>query len=308
MDVTHQPETDTDTAVVNVTGLLSDTEYQARASLDSSFPDDETVVSGTFRTLPPGVTGLRVHDVKQTSAKVTVELSAANGSILYLIYAPICGVWSSLEEPVSTGQRSVEFTLENLMSGTEYEVRISYDSRLKDAVGEKLVPPGGCGSEEGKSTKGSVERQDHPGTGGVKSDGQGSVQKDDPVDFNELTFSTLPPSVVSVAVDDQTVSQAGATVTVTVKEPNGTAQVHIRYSTDRQLLRTGPPRPSPRPVPTHHQTRSGEDTSRLCPNRAHLQAAHVLRRRHPMTTPSRQPTRPRASTSPPIPPTRPSPP
>ena len=258
VDVTHQPETDTDTAVVNVTGLLSDTEYEARASLDSSFPDDETVVSGTFRTLPPGVTGLRVHDVKQTSAKVTVELSAANGSTLYLIYAPICGVWSSLEEPVSTGQRSVEFTLENLMSGTEYEVRISYDSRLKDAVGEKLVPSGGCGSEEGKSTKGSVERQDHPGTGGVKSDGQGSVQKDDPVDFNELTFSTLPPSVVSVAVDDQTVSQTGATVTVTVKEPNGTAQVHIRYSTDSNFP-NGSTETESKVVPTTTNS-NGEDT------------------------------------------------
>ena len=242
------PTTKTDTAILNLTGLMSDTEYEARASLDSSFPDDETVVSGTFRTLPPGVTGLRVHDVKQTSAKVTVELSAANESTLYLIYAPICGVWGSLEEPVSTGQGSVEFTLENLMSGTEYEVRISYDSRLKDVVGQQLVPPDGCGSGEGKSTKGSV----------VKGDGQGSVQKDDPVDFNELTFSTLPPSVVSVAVDDQTVSQTEATVTVTVKEPNGTAQVHIRYSTASNFP-SGSTETESKVVPTTTNT-NGEDT------------------------------------------------
>ncbi len=153
VDAGEIPTTKTDTAILNLKDFMSDTEYQARASLDSSFPDDETVESGTFRTLPPGVTGLRVHDVKQTSAKVTVELSAANESILYLIYAPICGVWGSLEEPVSTGQGSVEFTLENLMSGTEYEVRISYDSRLKDVVDQQLVPPDGCGSGEGKSTK-----------------------------------------------------------------------------------------------------------------------------------------------------------
>ena len=242
------PTTKTDTAILNLTGLMSDTEYEARASLDSSFPDDETVVSGTFRTLPPGVTGLRVHDVKQTSAKVTVELSAANESTLYLIYAPICGVWGSLEEPVSTGQGSVEFTLEYLMSGTEYEVRISYDSRLKDVVGQQLVPPDGCGSGEGKSTKGSM----------VKGDGQGSVQKDDPVDFNELTFSTLPPSVVSVAVDDQTVSQTEATVTVTVKEPNGTAQVHIRYSTASNFP-SGSTETESKVVPTTTNT-NGEDT------------------------------------------------
>ncbi len=92
----------------------------------------------------------------------------------------------------------------------------------------------------------------------VKSDGQGSVQKDDPVDFNELTFSTLPPSVVSVAVDDQTVSQTGATVTVTVKEPNGTAQVHIRYSTDSNFL-SGSTETESKVVPTTTNT-DGADT------------------------------------------------
>ena len=208
------PTTRTDTAIVNLTGLTSDTEYQARASLDSSFPEDETVVSGTFRTLPPGVTGLSVKDRTQTSATIVVELSAANGSTLYLIYRPVGGTWAGTQETVSQGQTSVEFPLTGLMSGTEYEVRISYDSRLLDQVGQNT--PKGLNPQQGKT---------------VKRDGQGSIAKDDPVDFNKLTFSTLPPSVVSVAVDDQTVSQTGATVTVTVKAPNGTAQVHIRYST-----------------------------------------------------------------------------
>ena len=84
------------------------------------------------------------------------------------------------------------------------------------------------------------------------------MQKDDPVDFNELTFSTLPPSVVSVAVDDQTVSQTGATVTVTVKEPNGTAQVHIRYSTESNFP-SGSTETESKVVPTTTNS-NGEDT------------------------------------------------
>ena len=138
-----------------------------------------------------------------------------NDSTLYLIYRPkVGGTWVGAEEAVEQGQESVEFLLTGLMSGTEYEVRISFDSRLL-----------GPGVEETSSSLNSESAK------AVKGDNEGSVPKDP--EFNQYTFQTLPPAVVGVAVDD--VSHTGASVVVTVDEPNGT-DVHIRYSTDRTFL------------------------------------------------------------------------
>ena len=242
------PTTTIDTAIVDLTGLTSDTEYEARASLDTTFPEDETETSNVFRTWPPGVEGLSVKDLRQTSATIVVDLSAANGSTLYLIYRPVGGTWAGTRQPVAEAQTSVEFPLTGLMSGTEYEVRISYDSRLQDLIGQNT--PRGLGSQSETTVKSRVQRS-------VPTN-QHSVPKSDPVDFNELQFSTLPPNVVSVAVDDQTVSQSGATVTVTVKEPNGTAELHIRYSTDSSFPNRSTETES-KVVPTTTNA-NGEDT------------------------------------------------
>ena len=243
------PTTKTDTAIVDLTGLTSDTEYEAQASLDSTFPEDETETSGVFRTWPPGVEGLSVKDLTQTSATIVVSLSAANGSTLYLIYRPVGGTWAGTQQPVAEGQMSVELPLTGLMSGTEYEVRISYDSRLHDLVGQS--EPKSLGSQSDTTVKSNDQRS-------VSKDDQGSVSKGDPLDFNELSFSTLPPSVVAVAIDDQTVSQSGATVTVTVKEPNGSSEVHIRYSTDSNFP-NGSTETESKVAPTTTNS-NGEDT------------------------------------------------
>lgn len=243
------PTTKIDTAIVDLTGLTSDTEYEARASLDSTFPDDETETSNAFRTWPPGVDGLSVKDVTQSGATIVVSLSAANGSILYLIYRPVGGTWAGAQQPVAERQTSVEFPLTGLMSGTEYEVRISYDSRLHDLVGQNT--PRSLGSRSTRTTRGvslrSVPRN------------QESETKDEPVSFNGLTFQTLPPSVVGVEVGDATVGQTEATVSVTVKEPNGTAQVHVRYSTDDTFPDTAATTKVAKVAPTTTNS-DGEDT------------------------------------------------
>ena len=243
------PTTKTDTAIVDLTGLTSDTEYEARASLDSTFPDDETETSNGFRTWPPGVDGLSVKDVTQSGATIVVALSAANGSTLYLIYRPVGGTWAGTQQPVAESQTSVEFPLTGLMSGTEYEVRISYDSRLHDLVGQNA--PRSLGSQSEKTSRSVNQRS-------VPKD-EGLVPKDDPVDFNGLTFQTLPPSVVGVEVGDTTVGQTEATVSVTVKEPNGSDQVHVRYSTDDTFPDTAATTKVSKVAPTTSNA-DGEDT------------------------------------------------
>ena len=279
------PTTKTDTAIVDLTGLTSDTEYEAQASLDSAFSEDATETSNVFRTWPPGVEGLSVKDLTQTSATIVVSLSAANGSTLYLIYRPVGGTWAGSQQPVAEGQTSVEFPLTGLISGTEYEVRISYDSRLHDLVGQSA--PRGLGSQ-------SENRG--------KSDRQRSVPRNTPLDFDQLLFSTLPPSVVGVAVEDSTVSQSGATVTVTVKEPNGTAEVHIRYSTDSNFP-NGSTETESKVVPTTTNS-DGEDTIDFVITPLDAGSTYYVEASYDSTFPTGTPPSP--PTSPRIPPARPS--
>lgn len=331
--VTHQPVTGGDTATVNITGLMSDAEYEGRVSLDNTFPDspvDATKISSRFRTLPPGVDRLWAKEVGQTTATIAVTMTLPIGqTTLYLIYGPVDGNWvGSIEQDLQNlqgdqnDQATVEFMLTGLTPGSEHEVRISYDPSLADAVGDPVssaesksggqsVPNSDTGvsvkEEEGvpfwklgfttnpgpavssidvldisggieitqtsatarvnvtnpdgttvvhirystdqafQITSTIVSDSDTPGTGDTYAEftlddlTSGTTYYveasfDDTFPTTDATksanFTTDPPSVVGVAVDGQTVSQTGATVTVTVNEPNGTADVHIRYSTD----------------------------------------------------------------------------
>ena len=228
VDITKRPTTRTDTAVVNVTvtGLTSDTEYEARASLNSSFPVEETVMSGTFGTWPPGVTDIELKNVTQTTATITVTLSAPNDdSTLYMVYGPENGTWAGTQQTLTSGQTSVDFGLENLVSGTTYDVRISYDARLLDLVGDPVRPqavPKNRGSTSNKALKNQNQGS------------SGEEEEEEEVEFTELSFTTEPPTVKAVAIDELKVSQDSATVAVTAQHPNGTF-VYIRYSTDQNF-------------------------------------------------------------------------
>ena len=74
---------------------------------------------------------------------------------------------------------------------------------------------------------------------GLKSDTEYRVEASFDSTFNSgvqfKLFTTKRPTVLSVVVDDSTISQAGATATVTIQEPNDTQQtVRLRYRPSTQ--------------------------------------------------------------------------
>ena len=74
---------------------------------------------------------------------------------------------------------------------------------------------------------------------GLKSDTEYKVEASFDSTFNSgvqfKLFTTKRPTVLSVVVDDSTISQAGATATVTIEEPNGKQQtVRLRYRPSTQ--------------------------------------------------------------------------
>ena len=74
---------------------------------------------------------------------------------------------------------------------------------------------------------------------GLKSDTEYRVEASFDSTFNSgvqfKLFTTKRPTVLSVVVDDSTISQAGATATVTIEEPNGKQQtVRLRYRPSTQ--------------------------------------------------------------------------
>ena len=74
---------------------------------------------------------------------------------------------------------------------------------------------------------------------GLKSDTEYRVEASFDSTFNSgvqfKMFTTKRPTVLSVVVDDSTISQAGATATVTIQEPNGKQQtVRLRYRPSTQ--------------------------------------------------------------------------
>ena len=219
VDITERPTTRTDTAVVNVTRLTSDTEYEARASLNSSFPVEETVMSGTFGTWPPGVNNIELKKVTQTTATITVTLSAPNDdSTLYMVYGPEDGTWAGTQQTLTSGQTSVDFELENLVSGTTYDVRISYDARLLDLV-EDPVRPEAVPKNRGSTSNKALKNQNQGSSGEEE-------KEEEEVEFTGLSFTTNPPSIDRV--EASIVEQTTATITVTIDEPNNDP-VYLHY-------------------------------------------------------------------------------
>ena len=116
-------------ATATLSGLTSDTEHTVEASLSRSFPSNATG-SKTFTTEPPGVDEVEVTDKTETTAEVTVTISAPNGGsqTVYLEYDTSVntdqGTWGN-SEPGSSSDDEATINLSGLSPGTQYTVRAS---------------------------------------------------------------------------------------------------------------------------------------------------------------------------------------
>ena len=119
---------DPNSCTVSLLGLAASTDYEVEASLEDfstvTSPEKETT---TFTTLsaPPSVT-ITFGIITQTTAIVTVafENPDAAEKKVHLQYRTTTpeGEWE-VPEPTTSTDSSVDFELEDLKSGTEYEVR-----------------------------------------------------------------------------------------------------------------------------------------------------------------------------------------
>ena len=131
----------TSKASIALTGLASDTEYEAEVSLTSDFGVSET---DTFRTLPPDpvVSGINVDRRKQTSVWANISIANANSEdqTVHLRYRTTTprGDWSGIKTTTSDTD-SASIDLSELTPGTEYDVQASLEnsfpsSRTKSAT------------------------------------------------------------------------------------------------------------------------------------------------------------------------------
>ena len=116
-------------AFINLTGLITDTEYEVEVSLTSDFT---VAVSDTFRTLPPDpvVSKVSVNSIRQTTATAAIDIANTNGStqtvsLRYRTTTPR-GNWSGIKTATSTTD-SASIDLSGLNPGTEYDVQASLD-------------------------------------------------------------------------------------------------------------------------------------------------------------------------------------
>ena len=132
---TQETSSRTDSTEIDLSGLTADTEYDVQASLDGSFPDEQTAYT-SFRTLRyPSVSKLEVKDKTQTTATANISIADANGDsqTVYLRYrtATPQGDWSDTQKTASATD-SAEIRLSGLTADTEYDVQASLDSSFPD--------------------------------------------------------------------------------------------------------------------------------------------------------------------------------
>ncbi len=154
--------TTADSETFGLSSLTPGTTYEVEASLDGSFPtvgsgEIEKTKTTEFTTLSadPSVTDIAFSDVTQTSADVTVTINNPDSDDKDVHYKyrttpyinteqveVAAGEWSEPEE-IATDGTSVGFDLEDLTSGTEYEVWASleedFDPYLSDTF--PTAPP-----------------------------------------------------------------------------------------------------------------------------------------------------------------------
>ena len=104
-----------------LSALTSGTDYELEASLDDTFPIDETSLS-MFATEPPSVDSVVASEQTQTSAKITVNVTEPNGSRVYIHYrAGASDSWKTESAEVASGESAHEFALIDLTSDTTYQ-------------------------------------------------------------------------------------------------------------------------------------------------------------------------------------------
>ena len=157
---TDPVDTTDDHADFSLIDLTSGTDYELEASLDSTFPSDETTI-GKFATEPPSVDSVVASDETQTGAKITVNVTEPNGSLVYIRFrAGATDTWQPESAKVASGEASHEFTLTDLTSDTTYQVEASYDNTFPDTDAKrsddfKTLPPSVesiSASDEGQTT------------------------------------------------------------------------------------------------------------------------------------------------------------
>ena len=179
---------DLDTAIGELTGLTSGTQYKVQASLDGTFATG--VQTATFRTLSPVVSGVSVTGVTRSEATVMVGVTAPNGDPVFLQYRTGSNEWIGRFANVADDESSVEFGLSGLSSNSTYTVQASYDSTFITGVesanfttqsAPRPRPTGGGGNTGGGNTGGG-------NTGGGNTGGGGNGgSKNQPPEFMEGT-------------------------------------------------------------------------------------------------------------------------
>ena len=124
------------TASLDLTDLLPDTVYEIEVSLDMSFPSPKTKYE-TFETDPsPSISSLRVSDITDTGAKVSVNISRPQPRMtVYLRHRVEGGEGWSRVVSKTTSSRSVSLLLEELIPETRYEVQASLNADFGEQKG-----------------------------------------------------------------------------------------------------------------------------------------------------------------------------
>ena len=124
----------TELAVGWLHGLTSGRDYDLEASTDPTFPSDRTV-SAAFTTQPPAIGRVESDGLTQTTATVTVAISAPNGDrqTVYARYREeVQSNWTDLPSRTITSD-AASWTLDGLRSGTRHELEASFDSAFPQA-------------------------------------------------------------------------------------------------------------------------------------------------------------------------------
>ena len=122
-----------DTSVsFSLTGLEAGADYQVRASLTDPITDGTTNVTESFTTLatPAALGAVTVDSITQTSASVSVAITNANGTPVYLQYKKSTDViWTdATSQTAASGDSSVSFSLTSLTRDTTYNLRASLET------------------------------------------------------------------------------------------------------------------------------------------------------------------------------------
>ena len=129
------------TATVNITGLDTDTNYQAQVSLSNTFTNPWEV---PFETIPyPSVKSVAVTDFDKTTAEVTVAINDEDGvsrevHLRYIVYSENPD-WTNDGITTKTDDNGADTAtkdLEDLSPGTTYILEASYDTNFVTGVAE----------------------------------------------------------------------------------------------------------------------------------------------------------------------------